>query len=487
MKLEHAMTSRPAPCSVERRARARGRALLLGALVLSLAAPAAAAPPRIAIARVKGDASGGVARQLVSALCTAQRCVPGLGDGSRARLARIRKRGVEAAVLAALRRTGDRREVAVTLVSSGGRTLQTWRLPLGQNRRIPSYRLGAFAEDVQFILRPGSRSPSRSLPPPAPLPRRPDPPAPAAEQAEREPLFADDAPGRASPEARPALEPRVEELSLTDVVTVSRGRPEASTSERPWESPPQQSEPAWDGGGERPPTLVVDAMVETARHALSFPSGKTVPVGYVVNLYAVPRLRLEGPALAGLVEELTPLRAFADVAYIPAVNVPSDARTMRVAYLRVRAGALWPLRLERGLVLRPALTLEVERMSIRVDGGARFPSLPDTALAGPSLGLDLELPLGATDFTLLAGSRAIWWLQAGELAGGAGYFPGGRAVGLEAEVGARMRIGRMFAAGVHVDHATTLWWLDPDPRGRYTVSSARASTWGGRVWVRLQL
>lgn len=458
--------------------------LLLVVLTLALAAPAAAAPPRISVARVKGDPSGAVGAQLAAALCGAHRCVPGLAGVSRAQLARARKKGVEAAVLASIRR-GGRGNVSVTLVSATGKTLQTWQLPLGRGRKIPAHRLDALAEDVRFILRPDSRSLASTAP--APRPARASPPIASAALPQREQVL-DDEPGLRSSRAWPEPEPPpAEELPDVRVVTVPRVRTEEPDASMPWGSPARREPPATQDGDGFLQRFAADAIVETARHALVFPSTGTAPVGYSVNLYAVPRLRLEGHVLGEVMEELADVGFFCEVAYLPGLNVPSDARTLRVAYLRARGGALWRWELESGLVLRPAVAWEAERLSVRVDGGARFPGVPDTALSGPSLGLDLALPFRTTAFTLVAGSRAIWWLAAGELSGGARYFPGGRAVGLEVEAGATMRINRTFALGALGTHATTLWWLAPDRSGAYTVSSARASTWGARVWVRLEL
>jgi hypothetical protein len=278
----------------------------------------------------------------------------------------------------------------------------------------------------------------------------------------------------------------VEDLPVLEVITIPRPRPEEAPPPRPWSAPPRRQAPPRSQAADLPPLFAADAAVDTARHALGFPSGGTAPVGYVLNLLAVPRLRVETHPLGGLEEAVVDLGLFGEGAYVPGLDVASETRTLRVAYLRARGGALWRWRLESGLVLRPALAWEVERVSVRVKGGARFPGLPDTALSGPSLGLDLTQPLGA-GFSLVGGGRAIWWFQAGELAGGAHYFPGGRALGLEAEAGAAYRLNGAFTLGLHLFHTTTLWWLDPDPSGAYAVTSARATTWGGRAWVRLEL
>jgi hypothetical protein len=486
----------------------RALAPILALLALTLAGPAAAAPPRIAIAPIRGDAGGRLGAQLKLALCRAQRCVPGALTGSHPRLDRARRMRVEAAVFAAIRRERGRKEVAVRLETTAGRPLGSWRLPVGRDRAIPPEHLVRLSDEVEATLRP----PSRHVPRPAAVPREaPAPPAPRVVPA----------PAPAQPMPAPAREPEPEaatawaqapavaedgeppdptsvppapSLTAPDAqieAAVPRQRPGAPAPRARTEvplPPPPRLQPRTDAEP-LPPLFTGEDGIDVARRGLRFPGGSEEtrrPVGYSVNLHVTPRLRVELHPLRSFGPGLAAVGVFAEGAYLPSSQVSTPAQTFKVGYLRLRAGALSRFQVTSGVVLTPSLAWEIERLTLRKPDGDRFPGLPDSVLGGPSLGLDLEVAV-ASRIKALATVRGIYWLQAGELAGGYFFYPGGNAFGLELEAGVAVRLIGPVSIRVGACYAATRWSLEPDPTGAYTVSSATADSVSGRAWIRLEL
>lgn len=489
---------------------ARWAAAAAALLALALAAPAAAASPRIGIAPVKG-AGRGAGAQLKEALCATHRCVAATGGSAKASLARAKKRGAKAVVFASVKR--GNRELVVALVSPNSRKMGSWALPLGRDRLVPADRLDALAEEIDAALgytpvaaAARSRSPrggyaaKNAYPAPAPAPRdgagaRNAYGAPAGDEPDDTVAAADgvggadgagggfDAPEprRANLQARAAPVQVAAAPANMDVVTV----PVMDDPDGP--SPRRRSAdmPRYGESSALPPPFAAEGGVEGARHALKFPSNGTAPVGYVVNLNAVPRVRLELNPFREEGEALSTLGFFAEGGYLPGIPLAGDARNFRMTYLRFRGGALarfdWDW-----IVVRPTLAYEVERVSVRAGGNRRYPGLPDTALSGPSAGLDLSVPVGKR-LALLGSGRGIWWMQAGELAGGKQYFPSGRAIGFELEAGASFRIVGAFSCRILGAYSATRWWLGADPSRTYTVTAALSDSWGARGMLRLDL
>ncbi len=406
---------------------ARSPRILVALLAMSLAGPAAAAP-RIAIAPVKGDARGEVGAQLIGALCGAFSCVPGALDGERPDLARARRLGVDGSLLSSIWRERGGRVLSLALFTNGPKPARTWVLALGVDGLLSPARLARLADELADAL---------GVPPPSE-------PAPVASPAPR--------PGVAAP---------------------------------PPPAPPLPRPPA-PGPGPGP-WLAVEAGVEPAHLSLHFPGGGTAPVGYDVDLPAAPRLHLELYPLRPAGGRAAGIALFGDATWQPVVELPAGTRTHQASYLRLRGGLLWRLAVARWLVVVPALAWEVESFVVGAVDGVRLPGLPDSRLSGGSAALGLELPLGGPRFSLLAGGRIARWIGVGELAGGSTFFPGGSASTLEAEAGAAVALAGPVSLRALGRYATTRWSLDVDPSGAYTVRSAVAESWGGRVVLRLEL
>ena len=416
--------------------------LTVALLALALAGPAVASP-RIAVAPVKGDTRGDVGAQLTGALCGARRCIPGALAGDRPDLARARRMGAEGSLVSSIWREQGGRVHSLALYTDGARPARSWVLPLDASGHLTKAQLDRLATELDDAL--GVGPPAGSAPAPEPAPPRREP---AASPTRTAPLALPD------PPTHPPLAPA-----------------------------PPASEPRPLPG----PWLAVEAGIEPAHLTLHFPDGGMAPVGYTVTLPAAPRLRLELYPLRPAGGPAAGLGLFADATWQPGIELPAGTRVHQASALRLRGGLLWRLAVARWLVVVPALAWERESLVVGADGGGRLPGLPDTLLTGGSAALGLELPLGGTRLALLAGGRAVWWVEAGELAGGASFFPVGSASTLEAEAGAAVALAGPLSLRAVVRHASTRWSLDLDPSGAYTVRSALADSWGGRVVLRLEL
>ncbi|HSN13201.1 MAG TPA: hypothetical protein VLT61_01120 [Anaeromyxobacteraceae bacterium] len=420
-------------------------------LVLALAAPAAATP-RLAVAPVRGEGGRALDAQLERALCSPDRCIPRTRLGPRPGLARARRAGADGVLLGSVWRERGGRVLSLALFTVGARPARTWVLPLGSDGRVAPDRLVSLAREMDEAL--GVPRPAVGASPPAPIEAPIE--APAAPRSDLT---------LAPPVAPPAL-PR-------EPVEAPRAAP-----------PVLESEPAVAGG-----PIAAELGVEAARRSLRFPSGGTSPVGYSVTLPAVPRLALEFRPLRLAGARLAGLALFAEGGGLPGIRVPSGERTHEATFLAVRAGLRWRLPAADRLVLVPTLAWERTSFVVAPAGGTRVPGLPDDRRAGPSAALGVEVPLAGPPerprLALLGAVRAAWWLEAGELAGGAAFFPGGRAWTLGAEAGAALRIGRVGSLRCSAVWDTTRWSLDGDPSGAYSVASARAEVLGARVSVRL--
>jgi hypothetical protein len=354
--------------------------------------------------------------------------------------------------------------LSLALFTAGPRPARAWVLPLGADGRLPRAELDRLVTELDAALgvapesraaaagpgprpeRPPSPEPPEAIEAPRPL----EPPEPIEPPPRREPSTPAPAPGPDEPAVRSRDAPSVAELP----------RPVRSQALLPW--------------------LAVEAGVEAARRSLRFPPGGTAPVGYSVDVPAMPRLRLE----------LHPLEAgaavFAEAAYLSGIGLSAGTVGHRATALQARGGLGWRLPVGGWLLLEPAVAYEVERFTVGSTGGAKVAGLPDTRLAGVSAGLGLELRAAGSSLALLLGGRGTWWLDARDLAGQARFFPSGSAFALEGEAGVAIALGGPLSLRALGDFATTRWSLGVDPSGAYTVRSGRGDSWGGRVMLRFE-
>jgi hypothetical protein len=319
-------------------------------------------------------------------------------------------------------------------------------VPLGPDGLIPQEELDALARELDEALgvpasteaagpRPLVREPPATAPAPAPAPRRGPPATP-------------------TPIATPIATP-----------TASRRGPPGSP-------------------------VVLELGIESMRRTLRFPEGGTAPVGYEVLLPAAPRLALEFHPLRIAGDRAAGLALFAEGSWLPGIALPSGARTHEATFLALRAGLRWKLPVAERLLLVPALAWERESFVVAPVDGAKVPGLPDDRRAGLSAALGVEVPLvgppGRPRLSALALGRVARWFDAGDLAGGAAFFPGGRAWTVEGEAGAALHVAPALSLRLVATLGSTRWALDADPSGAYTVGSARADSLGARLSVRFE-
>ena len=440
----------------------RRRRPLLAALSLALAWPAlAAAAPRLAVAPVRSAPRGLLDAQLAAALCGDGRCVAGALTGPRPDLARARRLGADAALLGSVWRERGGLVLSLALFTEGRRPARTWVLPLADGRTLDAAQVARLRADVAAALgwtvavpvTPRATSTPAQAPAPAPTAAAAPPQATAP-----------------APPPAPALAP----------TPTAAAAPAPTSPPAPQAGPVQRGSPAPDA-----PWAALEAGIAPSRQALAFPGGATSPVGYEVTLPAQPLLRLELSPFAPGGGPLAGAGLFAEGAWLGGIPFPSGTRTHRATSWRLRAGLAWRLPLARWLAVTPDLAWEQETFVVGRADGIKVPGLPDSRLAGASAGLAAEVPLGDRASLLLSG-RGTWWLQAGDLAGGATFYPGGRATGLAAEGGAAVRLAGPLSVRLLGTWSATRWRLDPDPSGAFAARSALAERWGGRAALRLE-
>jgi hypothetical protein len=419
-------------------------AALLALILVTPAAAAAGAGPRVAIAPVRGDERGRLGAQLARALCTSRRCVTDVLDVARPDLERARRAGADASLLASVWRERRGRVLSLALFTRGSRPARSWVLLLGPDGLVPGDRLDAFVRELDDALGAPSVPPARPPPP-----------------AERPPPSADDA---------------------GDVRSASPPPPLAGPPPR--ETPaPVVRDPVHDSLEDG---VVVEAGIEASRQTLRFPEGGTAPVGYGVTMPSTPFLGLELHPFSSGGGRGAGFALFAEGSYLRDIELPSGTRTHLATFLAYRGGLLWRIPVAGGILLVPGIGWERESFVVATADGVKVPGLPDDRRAGPSAAIGLEVPVGRR-VTVLAGGRATLWADSRDLAGGEAFFPGGRAFTLQGEAGLALRLTRWLSLRALASWADTRWALDPDPSGAYTVRSARSERLGGRVTLRLGL
>ncbi len=459
--------------------RARSARLAAALAAAWLAAPAVAAGPRLAIAPVRGDPGGALRLQLGVALCAEWPCLPGAGglDGPRPDLARARRLGATAALLGSVWRERGGPVLSLALFTEGKRPARSWVFPLDPRGRLPAEALRRLEEEMGEALgvrrggaREGPTAPAFSAPSPRPSP-------PVGEREDGSPS------APSSPRPAPRGEGQGEGPRAAGATPSSSPTPSPAPSPSPSPSRPATPTSTSTSTSIPPPTptratLTLEAGLDPAHLSLRFPSGGTSPVGYSVTLPTPPLLRLAwhpSPRLPGLQGE---------AAWLGGLAFPSGDRTHRATYLRWRAGLAWPWPVARWLTVTPDLAWEQQSLVVGRAGGIKVPGLPDTRLSGASAGLALQAALGGSGLSLLAAGRGAWWFSARELAGGASFYPGGAAWGLEAEAGAALRLVGPLSLRATGTWSRTTWALDADPSGAFAVRSAEWVRLGGRLTMR---
>lgn len=435
----------------------RSSVCLLAAVALWAAAPARAAErPRIVVFGVRGEGGAAFAAQLSRGLCGELACVPAdrVRKAGKLDFAAVRAERVDGVLFGSLARSG--RALQLALLTTSLRPDKTWALPLGAGGRIPGQALAGLAADLRQVL---GGAPAAAAPQPDVAPRA------AAPVPPREEVAAEGA--SAAPERTPA-------------VAATRPSVPARTPARPAPAPSPDAPAARLGA--------LDLGADVLRRDLVYQ-------GTSAGLGAPLKVAAPGVVSPGVRLEVTPLSRAAGRWYAGAAVFASYARSVGFATQGPAGGASHDTTVSRlelgvGLALRPfaasALSI-VPRVSYRtftaeVSPTGAIPGLPDTDLAGPRVGVDLEAPF-AGRFAALLGAGYTHWLQAKDLVGSGGYFSSGSAFGLDASAGLSVTVRAPFSLRVLADYERTSYRLSGT--SAYHATGATDSFLGGRLLARM--
>jgi len=411
--------------------------------LLFLAAATAQAAPRLAIAPVRGDAKGALARQLERALCGSFECVAWAEVSRKGKLvpALLRKQGVGGALVGSVStRTG--RVLNLDLFARAAKAAQSWRLPVNARGLLD-------ADSVELVRRDLGGRFGVAVPAPAPAPA--PPPAPAPRAASPVPL--PPPPAAPSPIQAPPLAP---------APVAAPPVPPAPVPRRAAEPPAAPSSGQW--------LVAAELGGFFAKRDLTYSGAGGPLLEHHVPGMAGPAGHLELFPLSSLASPLRGLGLSLDYARTVLLQT-KDAAGAKVDTTGTRlAGAVaWraPPLTSVGLVLVPSVGYESRQLtaSPAIDG------LPDTRLSGLRGGLTLELPL-APRFTLLLDAGYLRWLTARELVKGTpAFFSGGSAYGIDLSAGLAVRLFGPLSVRVRGGYGFTRYSLE-SPTGTYAASAA---------------
>lgn len=452
--------------------RHRGRT---GVLLAMLVAPmlATAAPARISLAPVRGDASGAVGRQVRSLLCQRHQCVP---------LSRLKRHGkldfdkVEAlkvaGIVAGTVAAGGRGRRALEVALLQGSLQPVWKrsYPLTSRGILSRESATDLARELESRLGGEMPPPPPEVPPPAPPePSRAVPTPPAAVP----PAPPEPAPFAPAPSApAPAL-----------AAPVPSARPPTIRAVPPAAAPPR----------ERPRERLLGALeagVGLGQRRLSYggvPAGGGTPLGFEAKLVVSPHLHAELYPGSLLTEGvLAGLGLFADYDFSVGLKTqdPAGGANHPTSLRRLGAGVLWRLHPVAGSRAAIVALVSYQHLEFSV-GGTLIPGLPDADLSGVKAGVEAEIPVGGA-VALLLGAGYVKWRTAGDLVGD-GFFPGGNAYALEAEAGISLALGGAFSLRAMGGYSVTRYSLEPVPGGIYQASSATDQYPSARATLRVRL
>lgn len=408
------------------------RGVIMAAALGALASPAvarAAERTRIVMLGVRGDDGAAVASQLSQALCGARVCVPPdrVRRAGKLDFAAAKAQGVAGMLFG----TVARQRLQLALLVGSLSPQKTWSLPLERGGKLSAASVEGVSRDLDALLgaaaAPAPAAEARQAPRPVEAEAaRPAAPTAGAESAPERVPAAVSAPPRAPP--RPAA-------------------PESPVA-APTVTPVRRA--------------AVDVGVDFSQRKLSYSgtsTGSSTLLAYDASAIVSPVVRLE----------VSPLATSEGRWYSGATIFASGSRsfgleTEDATTAHKRHGTtLTKLEGGAGLRLRPSASWRGELLprvsyrtvTLKVSGGG-IAGLPDTDLAGPSVGVDLEAPL-AGRFGVLAGASYTAWLQAKQLV--KGYFPSGSAYGLDGNVGVSARVSGPFSLRASLDYTRTTYSL----------------------------
>jgi hypothetical protein len=157
-------------------------------------------------------------------------------------------------------------------------------------------------------------------------------------------------------------------------------------------------------------------------------------------------------------------------------------KTFDSVYSALDAGVAYRLRPLGGIGLRlvPAIWYRTQSFEVKSSGGTRLAGLPDSALSGVAVGVDLEVPF-ARRYAFLAGAGYTAWLKKGDLVSDA-FFSSGSAYELGARAGLGVALAGPLSVRAYFDYSRTAYTLSGT--SIYRATGATDAYLGGRAVAR---
>jgi hypothetical protein len=416
------------------------------AAALAFAATGAvAAGPRISIAGIRGDAGGKVMKQLAGGLCRKLDCVPAakVKRGGRLDFGAMKEAGVDGALFGTVAK--NRLELALLTDSLTPR--RTWALPLGAGKTLSARAVDGVAADLAAELAPVAR-PKAVAPPRAAAPAGPrtvPAPKPVAppDTAERSatPAPARPAPAKPAAKARPAAEEPADREEAAPARAVTTGA---------------RSLAILDVGGRVTRRRLDYSGVGTGSSVLQRFSADSI-AGFAGRLEVYPLARSSDrwPGQIGVVGGYARSIGFK-------VEESSRPGVKHAATLtQLEAGVAYQARPLAGseLTVTPRVTYRKLTFTVSPVSGAVVPGLPDADLAGPSVGVDVGVPVVGR-LGVFAGASYTSWTTAKDLvAGDPKFFPSGSASAFDVGGGVAAGLVGPLSVRLGVDYERTSYSL----------------------------
>jgi hypothetical protein len=447
---------------------------IAAAALAVVASAAVAAGPRISIAGIRGDTGGKVAKQLTAGLCKKLECVPAakVKRGGRLDFAAMRSAGVDGALFG----TAAKNRLELALLTDSLTPRRTWSLPLSASKTLSAKALDGVAADIAGELAPAPKpvAPPRAAAPaaprPVPAPKPVAPPAPPA-TAERAPAPVSPAPAPAKPPPAP------------------KPAPAEAAAEREPAAPPARavttgarSLAILDLGGRVTRRKLDYSGVATSSNVLQrFSANSIGSAAARLELYPLAHTSARWPGQIGLVGGYARSIGFK-------VEESSRAGVKHTATLtQIEAGVAYQGRPLAGseLTVTPRVTYRKLTFEVAAASGALVTGLPDADLAGPSVGVDLGVPV-AGRVGVFAGASYTSWTTKKDLVGPK-FFPSGSAWAFDVGGGIAVGLAGPLSVRLGVDYERTSYSLKGGTAGTYLATGATDTylSFGGALRVAL--
>lgn len=437
------------------------RLIAVGAALSVAAHASAAGRARISVAGIRKDTGGVTLSSLQKGLCSSFDCVPAarVKRGGSLSFDAVRKERVAGVLFGTVAASRGKRNLELALLVGSLKPRRTWVLPLDAKGRIAQRDLDRLAGDLEGEL---GGEPAVPAPPPArasaaPAFAPPAPPAPAPSVSE---------PPAAGPSAAPLVDvqrpPRETEVAAAPAAKTPAASDRPARPSRSPRTEPIARTPAAESSAVRPSYGNLDAGMRLLRRELSYSgvgTGSSELQKFKADGIVSPAVRLEVYPLA-LATETWPSQFALLASYAHSVGFQAEesarpgvkhdavfsALDVGVGY-RAYLGA-------SGAFVLPRVGYRQLTLEIKAKSGAVIAGLPDAHLAGPSFGLDVEVPFGR--FGVFAGAGYTMWTATKDLVKGTpAFFTKGSASAIDAAGGVSVDLVGPLAVRAAVEWSRT--------------------------------